>query len=170
MGRASSKEESKAKRQNPVQIFTDGCHWGEFGAYAAVFIQKRQGVDHVLKLKSSHKYGNTTSNRMELRAVLASLKRVGTGFRIDIYSDSTYCVDNLKRLKRWEFTGRLKSVKNRDLWTALLQEIKRHEKEGSILNYTWIRGHAGHKWNEMAHELAQDARSTWDVKSCVEQW
>ncbi|PNA06719.1 ribonuclease HI, partial [Pseudomonas sp. GW456-11-11-14-LB1] len=43
-------------------------------------------------------------------------------------------------------------VKNADLWQALLDAAKPHRVE-----WTWVKGHAGHPDNERADRLASDA-------------
>lgn len=157
---------SPAYEKNPIQIFTDGSFWNGRGGYAAVFVYIVNGQKYVKGVKSSSSYGNTTHNRMELRAILAALKRVDTGYRIDIYSDSQYCTDNFKRLGKWMQNGRIRSVKNNDLWREIWKQYRRHKKHDSVINVSWIRGHAGNEYNEMADDLASQARGNWKVSSC----
>ena len=39
---------------------------------------------------------------------------------------------------------------NPDLWEILLSEIKKHQ-----ITYVWVKGHAGHPYNERCDEMAQ---------------
>ena len=45
-----------------------------------------------------------------------------------------------------------KPVKNKDLWQQLDNEIKKHK-----ISWFWIKGHSGHKENEIADQLANRA-------------
>ncbi|MEL4382975.1 RNase H family protein, partial [Shewanella algae] len=49
-------------------------------------------------------------------------------------------------------TAARQPVKNADLWQALLDAAKPHRVE-----WTWVKGHAGHPDNERADRLASDA-------------
>ena len=46
-------------------------------------------------------------------------------------------------------TSAKQPVKNADLWQELDAESKRHEIE-----WCWVKGHSGHRENEIADELA----------------
>ena len=45
-----------------------------------------------------------------------------------------------------------KPVKNADLWQLLDKETARHQ-----VDWRWVKGHAGHRENEMCDELARTA-------------
>jgi len=42
-----------------------------------------------------------------------------------------------------------KEVKNKELWIALDEQVGRH-----IVEWRWVKGHSGHRENEIADELA----------------
>ena len=44
------------------------------------------------------------------------------------------------------------AIENLELWRALWQSITRHD-----VQFTWVRGHAGHPKNEYANDLAVHA-------------
>ncbi len=50
-------------------------------------------------------------------------------------------------------TANKKSVANRDLWERLISLVEKRK-----INPTWVRGHDGHKENEICDELAVTAR------------
>jgi ribonuclease HI len=54
---------------------------------------------------------------------------------------------NWKR-NNWK-TANKKPVKNQDLWQALDDNIQQHQ-----VAWHWVKGHAGHKENEIADTLA----------------
>ena len=47
-------------------------------------------------------------------------------------------------------TASKKPVKNKELWIKLNNQIERH-----TVNWQWVKGHTGHKYNEMADSLAR---------------
>lgn len=106
---------------------------------------------------------DTTISRMELMAVIkavawAAKKKPG---KIKVYSDSQYVVKGINQWSiAWERTGwrsATGSVKNKDLWVELLAL-----KKANNLQFYWVRGHDGNKFNEIADELAGRGRALLD--------
>lgn len=96
----------------------------------------------------------TTNNRMELTAVLEGLRLLKRPARVRVVTDSRYVADGLSKwVHAWKRNGWRTAdrspVKNRELWEELLRLTEEHEVE-----FTWIRGHAGHAENERCDELA----------------
>ena len=88
-----------------------------------------------------------TSNRAELRAVIAALRYRawdGEGFRsIVIATDSDYVVNGATRwVRSWLKKGWKTSigapVKNKDLWQVLLGEAERWSERGVKIQFWWI--------------------------------
>jgi ribonuclease HI len=139
------------KTKGIIQAYTDGAYDDyvrKTGGYGAVIYMGKR----LKKFSSTHAYVDTTHNRMEIRAILAVLMKIETGYTIDIYSDSTYCVNMLNRFKSEPYH---EPKKNRDLWSKVSKQIRRHKGNGSKLMFTWVRGHSGNQFNEMADSLAQ---------------
>ena len=86
----------------------------------------------------------TTSNRMELMAILEAVKALGDGRTARIYSDSQWSIHVLTR--RW------KAKKNRDLI-----EVIWALPHWPAVRLFWVRGHNGHPGNERADQLANAA-------------
>ena len=88
---------------------------------------------------------------MELLAVITALETLKfTNTEITIITDSKYVVDAVE--KRWVFgwvQKNFKGKKNADLWKRFLEVYKIHK-----VKFQWIKGHAGHHWNEEADRLA----------------
>jgi ribonuclease HI len=100
---------------------------------------------------------NTTNNRMELTAAIRGLEALKGPCRVTLSTDSRYVMDGLtKWIKGWQRNGwktaDKKPVKNAELWQALLAAAAPHRIE-----WTWVKGHAGHPDNERADRLASDA-------------
>ena len=99
----------------------------------------------------------TTNNRMELMAAIKALEALKAPCRVTLSTDSRYVMDGLtKWIHGWQRNGwrtaDKKPVKNAELWQALLAAAKPHRIE-----WTWVKGHAGHPDNERADRLASDA-------------
>jgi len=133
-----------------VDIYTDGACKGNPGP---------GGWGVLLRYGDREKelYGGepaTTNNRMELRAVIEALNTLNRECEVRVHTDSQYVqlgisqwIHGWKR-RGWR-TSDNKPVKNADLWQALDTVSQRHRIE-----WVWIKGHAGHVFNERADALA----------------
>ncbi len=135
-----------------VNIYTDGsCKsnpgpggWGAVLCYGTAEKEICGGDEH------------TTNNRMELTAVISALKMLKEPCKVVLTSDSKYVVDGITKgwAKGWKAKGWKKSDKspalNPELWDELLSLCEIHDVE-----FVWVKGHAGHPYNERCDELAQ---------------
>lgn len=137
-----------------VNVYTDGACRGNPG---------KGGYGTVLEYNGAEKefsagYRLTTNNRMELMAAIAGLSALKEPCAVDLYSDSKYLVDAITRgwVLSWKKNGWRKSDKkpalNKDLWERLLELISVHR-----VNFIWVKGHAGHPYNERCDTLATSA-------------
>lgn len=135
-----------------VDIYTDGscrCNPGP-GGWGAILVYN--GIEKELCGSEP----NTTNNRMELTAVIKALQALKEGCDVTLTSDSKYVIDAITNgwAESWRAKGWKKADKspalNPDLWEILLTEIKRHQ-----ITYVWVKGHAGHPYNERCDEMAQ---------------
>ena len=101
---------------------------------------------------------DTTNNRMELMAVIKALQALKEApCEITLTSDSKYVIDGLSCgwAKSWREKGWRKADKspalNPDLWEKLLKLIEIHD-----ITFVWVKGHAGHAYNERCDKLATD--------------
>jgi len=140
---------------NTVTIYTDGACRGNQsananGGYGAV-IKNDKGKRREL----AQGYADTTNNRMELRAVIASLKALKNPCKVNLFTDSQYVCKAFTDkwidgwLKRGWKNSKKQPVKNRDLWEELLPLTDTHE-----VSWNWVKGHAGDPENECADDLA----------------
>lgn len=130
-----------------VAIFTDGsCYYrNKTGGWAWVALDAFEGT-HV----ASGRFTDVTNNQMELFAPTHALLTLFGAFNsldVLVYSDSEYVV-----LGAMDRTRARK--KNRDWWTDLDDAVSLH----NLVHFEHIRGHAGHEYNELADELAGNAR------------
>jgi ribonuclease HI len=133
-----------------VEIFTDGACRGNPGPGGWGVIMRFKGTEREL-------YGgtqDTTNNRMELQAAIEGLKALKEHCQVDLTTDSVYVKNGITtwlegwKKKGWKTASR-KPVKNVDLWQALDEQNQRHDVE-----WHWVKGHSGHRENEMADQLA----------------
>jgi len=109
------------------------------------------------EISISGKEKSTTNNRMELMAPIMALRKIKKASKIIIYTDSTYLKNGITTwIKNWEKNGwknsNRKLVKNKDLWVALNKLSKEQ-----IIDWKWVKAHAGNKYNEIADKLATEA-------------
>jgi ribonuclease HI len=136
-----------------VEIATDGACKGNPGPGGWGALIRSGGTEKEL----SGGEALTTNNRMELTAAIEGLNALKRPCRVTLSTDSRYVMDGLtKWIKGWQKNGwktaAKQPVKNADLWQALLDAAKPHRIE-----WTWVKGHAGHPDNERADRLASDA-------------
>ncbi len=133
-----------------IEIYSDGACKGNPGP----------GGWGALLTSGSHRkeiFGGelqTTNNRMELRAVIESLRLLKRPSAVRIYTDSQYVQKGVNEwMASWKARGwrtaDKKPVKNVDLWQELEPLLARHHIE-----WRWVKGHAGNPGNERADQLA----------------
>ena len=138
-----------------VTIYTDGSclsNPGGPGGWAAILVHEGTGT----RKEISGGRASTTNNRMEIMAVLESLKVLTRPCAVDIYTDSQYVSNSITKgwLMSWQKNGWVDKKKkprlNADLWKEMITELARHK-----VTLHWIRGHQGHPENERCDELAK---------------
>ena len=133
-----------------VEIFTDGACRGNPspGGWGALL---RYG-DNERSLWGGEP--ETTNNRMELMAVIQGLSALQRSCDVKLTSDSTYVLKGIQewmpnwKKKGWK-TAAKKPVKNADLWMQLDELVVLH-----TIDWQWVKGHSGHRENEIADQLA----------------
>ncbi len=136
-----------------VEIFTDGSCLGNPGPGGYGIVLRYKQVEKTL----AKGYTLTTNNRMEMMATIVALQTLKEPCNVILTTDSQYVrqgitqwIHNWKK-RGWK-TADKKPVKNADLWKALDEETQRHQ-----IDWRWVKGHAGHRENEMCDELARAA-------------
>lgn len=157
--------EEKAK----VTLYTDGACSGNPGAggYGAILVHiDTNGIKHEKEFSEGYKM--TTNNQMELLAVIIGLEALKKPCKVKIISDSKYVVDSIDKgwldnwvAKGWKKTGN-KPVPNTELWKRLIKAKAPHDIE-----LEWIKGHAGHEYNERCDRLAVAAYKKDNLKTEV---
>jgi ribonuclease HI len=133
-----------------VEIFTDGACKGNPGPGGWGAILRFGDKERELSGGESP----STNNRMELMAAIEALKALKRPCHVQLTTDSNYVRDGItKWIHGWRRNGwktaDKKPVKNAELWQALLEACRPH-----LIEWHWVRGHAGHPENERADQLA----------------
>lgn len=134
-------------KNEKIIIYTDGSCIGNPGpgGWGAII---RHGET---ELELSGGEEDTTNNRMEMMAIIESLKWVNTksgikkedlsNIEIEVYSDSNLLMQSLN--SGW------KRKANLDLWE------KMDAQRGWLkIKWTWVKAHANNKYNNLVDELA----------------
>ncbi len=142
-----------------VTLYTDGACSGNPGpgGYGAILVYiDSMGIKHEKELSAGYK--DVTNNQMELLAVIVGLEALKKTAEVTVISDSKYVVDAFNNnwiegwIKKGWKTASKSPVKNVKLWQRLLKAIEPHKVE-----FVWVKGHAGHEYNERCDTLAVSA-------------
>lgn len=133
-----------------VEMFTDGACRGNPGIGGWGVLLRFRDKEKTLHGGEAH----TTNNRMELTAVIKGLEALSKPCQVAITSDSKYVLSGITEwMENWKKRGwktaNKKPVQNVDLWQELDQLTQTH-----TIQWKWVKGHSGHRENEIADQLA----------------
>ncbi len=145
-----------------IEVYTDGSSLGNPGpgGYGAVFVSGGKIVHEIGGYEKE-----TTNNKMELQAVIETLKYVSKSnfdkSEVVIHADSAYVLNGITSwIFNWEKNGwktaNKKPVLNQELWQELIALVRNFK--GKIL-WQKVKGHSGHIYNERADEIATTCAS-----------
>jgi ribonuclease HI len=157
------------KNKAKVTLYTDGACSGNpgIGGYGAILVYTDlNGIKHEKEFSQGYKH--TTNNQMELLAVIVGLEALKKPCSVTVFSDSKYVVDAFNNkwieswvAKNWRTAGK-SPVKNVELWKRLMKAIEQHD-----VNFIWVKGHAGHEYNERCDSLAVAACKKNDLYDSI---
>ena len=142
-----------------MKIYTDGAcaptNPGPAG-YAVVAVHDDNSIT-----THSECFYRSTNNRMELMAVIKAIELFAPHYPLDIFTDSMYVVYvvNSKKMKGND-PGYIQKKPNSDLLMTMFSLLKIH----SNINVSWVRGHSGDTYNELADRLSYEAVKTENRK------
>ena len=143
-----------------VKIYTDGACRGNPGpgGFGVVLLSGAR------RKELSAGFRRTTNNRMELMAAICGLEALRRPCSVTIWSDSRYLIDAMTKgwvhgwkRKGWS-RGPGKPLRNRDLWMRLETARAPHR-----VTWKWVKGHAGHAFNERCDTLAVQAATSTEL-------
>lgn len=130
-----------------IGVYTDGSAWNKDGSggWAWLAIDAFDG-----QCEGSGGDSHTTNNRMEMTAWIEGLNAVHRALgpcEIIVFSDSEYVGMGVTERTR-------KRRANVDLWASLDAAVDQH----LYVEFSHIKGHSGHSYNEHVDQLASQAR------------
>jgi ribonuclease HI len=135
-----------------VEIYTDGACKGNPGPGGWGALLLAGGTEKELFGGEAE----TTNNRMELTAVIEALAALKRPCEVTLYLDSEYVRQGITQwIHGWKARGwrtaSKQAVKNVDLWQRLDELVA---SSGHVIDWRWVKGHAGNAGNERADALA----------------
>lgn len=152
-----------------IKIYTDGAATmkninGEYircsgGAAMAIV----NGQDEIIYSGSKH-FDNTTNNFCELYAILMALSYCSINYsteKIEIYSDSAYCVNMLKEngwVYSWEKNNWTRGKKHEKIENVeIIKDIFNFIQKLDV-SFIKVKGHSNDKINDYVDKLAVAAK------------
>ena len=94
--------------------------------------------------KASKGFMHTSSNRMEILAIISIVNSLPTNSTVKVHSDSMYSINVLSG--KWKASQNLDQInKYKNLCTS--KNIK--------VEFVWVKGHNGDKYNELCDQMAR---------------
>jgi ribonuclease HI len=145
-----------------IHIYTDGGCSGNPGpgGWAYLILRERGAGSEILVEKWGSEEA-TTNNRMELTAALYALEMLSmlniAPKAVMVHTDSQYVQKGMTEwIISWKRNGWRTSdktpVKNKDLWQRLDMVAPNYS-----IQWKWVKGHFGNRFNERCDKLAQRA-------------
>ena len=158
----------KIPEKNNIVVYTDGSSLGNpgDGGWGVIFLTNKKAYE----MSGYQKVA--TNNQMELEAIkqaftLMSDRQV-SGYKINIFSDSKYCIDGLEkwivnwRKNNWK-TSAKKDVANKQYWIEI-SEMKEFLKHDNTVNFHHVKAHSGELYNERVDDLARITAEKGELK------
>ena len=136
-----------------VEIFTDGACRGNPGPGGWAALLRKGDTEKII----SGSQETSTNNQMELMAAIQGLEQLKKPVSVTLTTDSQYVRQGITQwIAGWKrngwMTSQKKPVKNKELWQRLDAAVAEHQVE-----WLWVKGHSGHRENEMVDQAANDA-------------
>ena len=128
-------------------VYTDGGYStsDNVGAGAYIILSAKEGEP---VKQDSFVLRNETSQRAELKAILAALDALPQGCRVQVITDYLYATMGLGRLPK------RKNQPDSDL-LVLYRELRKQKH--LRIEFKWVRSHFGDSWNERCDTLCTEA-------------
>lgn len=125
-------------------IYTDGAYSSKRNQGGMAFVILK---DNKIITEFSKTVPNTTSNRMELGAIILALRCITKPIKsVTIISDSMYCIGCI--------TLNWKRKKNQKMWAVFDNEFNRVQGLCDTITFKHTKGHCNDHWNNYVDRLA----------------
>lgn len=128
-------------------IYTDGGYSTSSNVGSAAYVILA-AADGSLVKKDSFILRNETSQRAEIKAILAALYTIPDGSRALIHTDYLFAVLSLHR------PPRRKNQPDADLLLCFKKLVRQKQLR---VDFKWVRSHDGDPWNELCDTLCTEA-------------
>ena len=147
------------------EIYCDGACMGNPGVgawalqahYLNDYVEEQGGV---LDLESTNNHAEMAAVYHAVSLAKKNFLQVNNetpeaiaGYKIIIYSDSSYVIRGINEWSPGWIARNWKGVANTEIWQKFLAHLKGTE---GWLNFVWIRGHDGHENQERVDQIASD--------------
>ena len=141
-----------------IKVYTDGACSGNPGPGGWACILSAVVNGEPFEREHCGAVRLTTNNRMELAAVINGLMAINGKHNVEVVSDSKYVCDafNQHWIDNWHKNNWSKkggALPNSDMWRTLWNLVTMQNN----VKFTWIKGHAGHPYNERCDRMAVQA-------------
>ena len=135
-------------------IYTDGgcCNTSVYGEGGSAYVILH---NNEIFARNSKGFIRTSSNRMEMLAILSAVNALPDNSSCLIHSDSQYAINVL--------SGHWKAKINTDLVNSFKEKVK--SKKIKNLRFKWVKGHNGSYYNEMV-----DSMCTSEIEKIVAKY
>ena len=127
-------------------VYTDGGYMLSYNVGASAYIILHSDGKTVFK-QDSFVVSKETSQRAELKAILAAVDALPDRCRARIITDNLYATLNLGKVPK------RKGKPDIDLLLSYKQLIRRKK---ILVEFKWVRSHIGHDWNEICDSLCTE--------------
>lgn len=145
--------------KKPLEIYTDGSEKNGRGSWAYVVVENGQVIR-----EASGKARKVTSTQMEMQAAIEALQSVSDRSHLKLYSDSRILIDTMKFWRHeWKQNAWLKSSGVEIPNVELIKKLD-HLDSLHLIQWSWVKAHAGISFNERCDEMCRTARETPERK------
>ena len=130
-------------------VYTDGGYSISNNIGSGAYIILKSDGETLLR-KDSFIIKRETSQRAELKAIIAAINALPNHCRAKIYTDNLYASLVLGKVPK------RKNKPDKDLLVHYKQLVR--QKKVTV-EFTWVRSHIGHSWNELCDSLCTEALS-----------
>ena len=128
-------------------VYTDGGYVLSRNVGAGAYIILKADGKTILK-QGSFIVKKETSQRAEVKAILAALEELPDHSKVRIFTDNLYATLNL---------GKIPKRKNKPDMDLLLHYKQLVRLKKILVEFEWVRSHKGHDWNELCDSLCTEA-------------
>lgn len=130
-------------------VYTDGGYSISNNVGSGAYIILKSDGQTLLR-QGSFVLRRETSQRAELKAIIAAIDALPNHCRAQVYTDNLYASLALGKIPK------RKNKPDKDLLVDYKQLVRQKKV---VVEFKWVRSHFGHSWNELCDSLCTEALS-----------